>query len=172
MLKQHKRNGKVEKKNDTVQGRLLNDIIRYKIKTYTELNQFFNSQYIDYLNHKFAYAPKEAETAFVAIDKDFDWTNILCIKETRKILDGCVFSYLNNYYQLLDKDGVIIKIFKGTEITVMEDIFDHTIRAEYRKKVYFTRQIAGHRQDPIKRQQKIQNQKELDEYLRLQNTNN
>lgn len=54
----------------------------------------------------------------------------------------------------------------------MEDIFDHTIRAEYRKKVYSTRQIAGHRQDPIKRQQKIQNQKELDEYLRSQNQNN
>ena len=29
--------------------------------------------------------------------------------------------------------------------------------------------IEGHRQDIAKRQQKIQNQKELDEYLRLQN---
>ena len=161
--------GKVEKKNDTVQGRLLNDIKRYKIKTYAELNDFFNSKYIDYLNHKFAYPPKEKETAFVPLDKDFEWTNILCTKEERKILDGCVFSYANNYYQLIDDNNVIVKIFKGTTITVMEDIFDHTVRAEYRKKVYSTRQIAGHKQDPVKRQQKIQNQKELDEYLRLQN---
>lgn len=43
-------------------------------------------------------------------------------------------------------------------------------RAEYRKRVYSTRQIAGHKQNPLKRQQKIQNQKELDEYLRLQNS--
>ena len=64
-----------------------------------------------------------------------------------------MFSYSNNYYQLLDENGVIVKIFKGTDITVMEDIFDH-------------------RQDPVKRQQKIQNQKELDEYLRSQNQNN
>lgn len=162
--------GKVEKKNDTVQGRLLNDIKRYKITTYTELNDFFNSKYIDYLNHKFAYAPKETETAFVPLDKNFDWTNILCSKVERKILDGCVFSYANNYYQLVDKDGVIVKIFKGTAIIVMEDIFDHTIRVEYRKKIYSTRQIAGHKQEPVKRQQKIQNQKELDEYLRLQNS--
>lgn len=161
--------GKVEKKNDTVQGRLANDIKRYKIKTYAELNDFFNSKYIDYLNHKFAYPPKEKETAFVPLDKDFEWTNILCTKEERKILDGCVFSYANNYYQLIDDNNVIVKIFKGTTITVMEDIFDHTVRAEYRKKVYSTRQIAGHKQDPVKRQQKIQNQKELDEYLRLQN---
>ena len=45
--------GKVEKKNDTVQGRLLNDIKRYKIKTYAELNDFFNNKYINYLNVKF-----------------------------------------------------------------------------------------------------------------------
>ena len=162
--------GKVEKKNDVVQGRLLNDIKRYKIKTYAELNDFFNNKYIDYLNHKFAYAPKETETAFVPLDKKFNWTNILCTKEERKILDGCVFSYANNYFQLIDNNNVIVKIFKGTAITVMEDIFDHTVRAEYRKKVYSTRQIAGHRQDTAKRQQKIQNQKELDEYLRLQNS--
>ena len=164
--------GKVEKKNDTIQGRLINDIKRYQIKTYTELNRFFNEKYIDYLNHKFAYEPKENESAFESIDNDFDLSHIFCIKEKRKILDGCVFSYSNYYYQLLDENGVIVKIFKGTDITVMEDIFDHTIRAEYRKKVYSTRQIAGHRQDPLKRQQKIQNQKELDEYLRLQNQNN
>ena len=161
--------GKVEKKNDTIQGRLLNDIKRFKIKTYAELNIFFNNKYIDYLNHKFAYAPKETETAFVPLDKDFEWANILCTKEERKILDGCAFSYANNYYQLIDDNDVIIKIFKGTTITIMEDIFDHTIRAEYRKKIYSTRQIAGHKQNLVKRQQKIQNQKELDEYLKLQN---
>ena len=164
--------GKVEKKNDTIQGRLINDIKRYQIKTYTQLNNFFNEKYIDYLNHKFSYQPKEDESAFEPIDSNFDFSNILCIKEKRKILDGCVFSYSNNYYQLLDESGIIVKIFKGTDITVMEDIFDHTIRAEYRKKVYSTRQIAGHKQDPMKRQQKIQNQKELDEYLQSQNQNN
>lgn len=126
--------GKVEKKNDTIQGRLINDIKRYKIKTYTELNKFFNEKYIDYLNHKFSYSSKEDESAFEPIDSDFDFSNILCIKEKRKILDGCVFSYSNNYYQLLDENGVIVKIFKGTDITVMEDIFDHTIRTKYRKK--------------------------------------
>ena len=163
--------GKVEKKNDVIQGRLLNDIKRYKIKTYTELNKFFNETYANYLNNKFSYSPKEDETCFEPVDKVFDWTNILCRKEQRKILDGCVLSYANNYYQLLDEKGSIVKTYKGTEITVMEDVFDHTIRVEYRKKVYKTRQLDGHRQNPIKRQQKIQNQKELDEYLRLQNTN-
>lgn len=158
--------GKVEKKNDTVQGRLLNDIKRFKITTYAQLNDFFNREYIDYLNHKFAYPPAETEVAFVLVEKNFVWTNILCIKETRKILDGCVFSYSNNYYQLIDENETVIKIFKGTEITVMDDVFDHTIRAKYRNRIYSTKQVAGHKKDITKRQQKIQNQKELDEYLR------
>ena len=162
--------GKVEKKNDVIQGRLVNDINRFNIKTYSELNQFFNEKYIDYLNHKFSYPAKESEINFEPVDKDFDFSKILCIKETRKILNGCVFSYSNHYYQLLDEKEVIVKIFKGTEITVMEDIFNHTIRVEYRKKIYTTRQVAGHFHDPVKAQQKIQNQKELDEYLRLQNS--
>lgn len=162
--------GKIEKKNDTIQGRLINDIVRYGIKSYSELNDFFNSTYIHYLNHKFAYEPKEKELEFVPISKKMDFSKIFCIKEKRKILNGCVFSYSNNYYQLIDTSNVIVKIFKGTEIMVLENIFDHTIKAEYRKKIYSTRQIDGHRKDPIKRQQKIQNQKELDEYLRLQNT--
>ena len=163
--------GKVEKKNDVVQGRLINDIKRYNIKTYTQLNKFFNDKYIDYLNHKFSYLPKEEESLFVPVSKKFDFSKILCIKDKRKIVDGCVFSYENNYYQLLEKDGTIVKIFKGTEITVMKDIFDSTIRAEYRKKVYNTKQIEGHFHSLEHRQQKIQNQKELDEYLRLQNLN-
>ena len=34
--------------NKVVQNRLLNDIIRFKIKTYDELNKWFNDYYIDY----------------------------------------------------------------------------------------------------------------------------
>ena len=46
--------GKIEKMNFTIQNRLLNDIIRFNIKTYDELNKWFNSYYIKYINKKFA----------------------------------------------------------------------------------------------------------------------
>jgi len=164
--------GKVEKMNDTIQGRLINDIKRKKIATYAELNDFFNNEYIDYLNHKFSYPPKEPETEFVHINKNYDFSKILCIKEERKILDGCVFSTNNNYYQLLDSKGEIVKPFKGTKIKVMKDVFNGTIRAIFREKIYTTRQVHGHMQDPLKRQQKINNQKELNEYLEQQRLQN
>jgi len=160
--------GKVEKMNDTIQGRLINDIKRKKISTYAQLNEFFNDEYAKYLNHKFAYLPKEKDTGFVHLPKKTNLTNIFCVKEKRKVLDGCVFSLNNNYYQLIDVKEEIVKPFKGTEITTMEDIFDCTIRAIFKEKVYATRQVHGHKQDPIKRQQKINNQKELEEYLNQQ----
>ena len=47
----------------------------------------------------------------------------------------------------------------------MEDIFDHSIRIKYLGKIYNTKQLEGHFMSPEKRAIKIQNQKELDEYL-------
>lgn len=156
---------KIEKMNDTLQGRLLNDIIRYNIKNYAQLNIFFNKTYAKYINKKFAYSPKEQESAFIKIPKSTNLDNIFCIKEERQILNGCIFSYSNNHYQLIDKSKNIIKPFKGSKIIVLENVFSHSIKAEYKKVVYDTIRIEGHRMDNVKRQQEIQNQKELEQYL-------
>ena len=160
--------GKVEKKNDTVQGRLLNDIIRHKIKSYTQLNQFFNNFYADYLNKKIAYKPAQSESLFVPLDKDFDLSNIFFIKERRKILNGCLFSFNNNYYQILSKNNNVLNIFKGTEITVMKDVFDNSIKVEYRKQIYKVIQVANHLHQQACSQQVIHNQKELEQFLNNQ----
>ena len=71
--------GKIEKMNFTIQNRLLNDIIRFNIKTYDELNKWFNNYYIKYINKKFAYEPKEKEKEFVPLDGK-DLSTIFCIK--------------------------------------------------------------------------------------------
>lgn len=106
--------GKVEKWNNTIQNRLINDIKRYNIKSVDELNIFFN-----------------------------------------------------NYYQILDKDNSIKQIYKGTEIQVFENVLTKVVRAKYYNIFYETKQIEGHRQDSIKREQmKIDNQKQLEQVLR------
>ena len=113
--------GKVEKWNNTIQNRLINDIKRYGIKSIDELNVFFNDFYCNYLNEKYAYEPKENETAFVPL-VNTDLSNILCIRDTRTILNGNMFSWKNNYYQILDQDNSIKLIYKGTEIQVFENV--------------------------------------------------
>ena len=89
--------GKIEKMNYTIQNRLLNDIKRFNIKTYKELNEWFNDFYINYINKKFSYNPKEEETEFIPLGNT-DLTKIMCIKEERTVLNGNMISYKNNYY--------------------------------------------------------------------------
>lgn len=158
--------GKVEKWNNTIQNRLINDIKRYGIKSIDELNIFFNNFYCNYLNEKYAYEPKENETAFVPLGNT-DLSNILCIRDTRTILNGNMFSWKNNYYQILDQDNSIKLIYKGTEIQVFENVLTKKVKVKYCNIFYKTKKIEGHRQDPVKREQmRIDNQKQLEQVLK------
>jgi hypothetical protein len=158
--------GKVEKWNNTIQNRLINDIKRYEIKSVEELNIFFNDYYCNYLNQKYAYEPKEEETSFVPLD-DIDLSNILCIRYEREMLNGNVISYGNDYYQILDKDNSIKQIFKGTKLEVYQNVITNIVRVKYYNVFYETKKIEGHRQDPVKREQmRIDNQKQLEQVLK------
>ena len=158
--------GKVEKWNNTIQNRLINDIKRYGIKSIDELNIFFNDFYCNYLNEKYAYELKENETAFVSLDNT-DLSNILCIRDKRTILSGNMFSWRNNYYQILNQDNSIKLIYKGTEIQVFENVLTKKVNVKYYNIFYETKKIEGHRQDPVKREQmRIDNQKQLEQVLK------
>ena len=158
--------GKIEKMNETIQNRLLNDIIRYNIKTYEQLNKWFNDYYIGYINHKFSYPPKEEESEFVPLDNT-DLTKIMCIKEERTILNGNMISYKNEYYIVINDDLTDYIFYKGTKVEIWDDVFNNNIRIFKNGKIYNTRKIEGHRKDPVKREQKrIQDQKILEQVLR------
>ncbi|MGN1330772.1 MAG: hypothetical protein ACI4VN_05515, partial [Clostridia bacterium] len=134
--------------------------------TIDELNIFFNDYYCNYLNQKYAYEPKEKDTAFVPLD-NIDLSNILCIRDARTILNGNMISWNNNYYQVLDEDNSVKQIYKGTKIQVFENVLTKVVRIKYYNIFYETKQIEGHRQDPIKREQmRIDNQKQLEQVLR------
>ena len=159
--------GKIEKMNHTIQNRLLNDVIRFNIKNYDELNKWFNNYYIDYINKKFSYEPKEENTEFIPLDNT-DLTKIMCIKEERTILNGNMISYKNKYYMPINEDESNYVFYKGTKVEVWENIFDNKkIRIFKNKKVYNTRLIEGHRIDNDKKKQKIiQDQKILEQLFR------
>ena len=158
--------GKIENKNKVVQNRLLNDIKRFNIKTYDELNKWFNDYYIDYLNKKFSYPPLEEETDFIPLDNT-DLSTIMCIKVDRKILNGNMISINNNYYIPINSDGSDFVFYKGTTVEVWQDVFTNDIRIFKNNKIYKTRKIEGHRVDMKKKEQKIiDDQKQLEVLLR------
>ena len=104
--------------------------------------------------------------AFVPLD-NIDLSNILCIRNKRTILNGNMISWNNNYYQILDKDNSIKEIYKGTEIQVFENVLTKVVRVKYYNIFYETKQIEGHKQDSVKREQmRIDNQKQLEQVLK------
>ena len=159
--------GKIEKMNFTIQNRLLNDIKRFNINSYNDLNIWFNEYYINYINKKFAYKPQEEDSEFVPLD-DTDLSKIFCIKNERTILNGNMISIKNEYYIPIDDDGNDYVFYKGTKVEVWQDVFlPERVRICKNNKIYNTRHINGHRIDPVKREQKrINNQKELEQVLR------
>ena len=160
--------GKIERANKTLQGRLLVDIQRYNIKTYDELNTFFNNFYCDYLNHKFSYKPKDEDSAYVEISKDMDIISYMCIKSKRIFLDGNVFSYKNCYYKIYDSNGEIVHLFRGTTIEVRENIFSNKITVKYRNEIYDTVLIEK-RNKKDKVNNVINDQKDLVNYFKNNN---
>ena len=157
--------GKVERLNQTLQNRLLNDIKRFHIQTYSELNQWFNSYYKNYINKKFAYQPKEKEKAFVKLGKT-DLEYILCTRYERTILDGCVISYNKHYYQVIAQNDELKPIYKGTKIMVYENILNHHIYVKYYNKFYATKVLEDRMSLSEKRKiTKVENQKILEQVL-------
>ena len=158
--------GKVERMNKTIQNRLLNDIKRFNIQTYSELNEWFNSYYLKYLNRKFAYKPKNKEKAFIKIGNT-NLEYILCTRYERTMLDGCVISYNGHYYKVITNNNELKPIFKGTKVDVYENILSHKIYVKYYNKFYNTKII----EDRITRSEKIkitkvENQKILEQVLK------
>lgn len=158
--------GKIEKMNNTIQNRLLNDIKRFDIKTYEQLNKWFNDYYVGYINYKFSYEPKEEESEFVPLGET-NLSNIMCIKAERTILNGNMISIGNAYYVPLNDNGKDFVFYKGTKVEVWKDVFDGTVKIFKNGKIYNTRKAPGHVQDPTKREQKrIQDQKDLERVLK------
>jgi len=158
--------GKIERMNETIQNRLLNDIKRYNIKTYVELNKWFNDFYIDYINNKYSYPAAENESAFVPLG-DTDLTKIMCIKKERTILNGNMISIDNEYYIPVHPTNDSYTFYKGTIVEVWKDVFDGTVRIYKNNKIYNTKKVPGQRIDMTKKEQKrIDDQKQLEILLK------
>jgi hypothetical protein len=158
--------GKIERMNETIQNRLLNDINRFKIKTYDQLNKWFNEFYVGYINKKYSYSPSNPESAFIPLN-NANLSNIMCIKKNRTILNGNMISIDNEYYIPINDDGTDYIFYKGTTVEVWKDVFNSNVRIFKNNKIYNTRKIEGHRVDIQKKEQKrIDNQKQLETLLR------
>lgn len=152
--------GRIERYNGSVQRRIPNDIIRFGIKDYTELNKWFNSFYIPYINKKFSFIPLDPHDAFVPLD-GYDLSQIFTLRYTRTI-NNDMFSLEGNYYCLIDDNGEKIHIINDTKVSVRVDVFTQEIKVLRYGKLFNTVLVSEKKRT---KENVVNNQKGLQNYL-------
>ena len=152
--------GRVEKSNDTVQKRLVNDIKRFKIKNYDELNTWFNDFYIKYINQKFARLPKDPNDEYVPMDSNYDYDFLFSWRFERTINFNNMFSFNGYYYAPYDDEtGDIIPIRRTVKVALRQSVETKQIKI-YRMNKWYPCKIMG-KSTLGPKNKTVSNQKEL-----------
>lgn len=153
--------GRVERYNLTEQLRLVNDIVRFGIGGYDELDAWFNDFYAAYLNSKFSFPPSDPSSAFREPPEGYDPGRVFRIRLTR-IARGGMISYEMGLYLMVDSDGVIYDPGEGVRVNVYVDVWTDGLYVERYGKRY-TCVLAAVRRH--KKPELVDSQKELQELL-------
>lgn len=123
--------GRVERYNGTIQNRLPNDIIRFKVPhDYDELNRWLNDFYLPYMNKKFSFLPLDPNDHFRIVSESFDYSDLFRVCYPRQIRNNS-FSMGMKLYSPTNENGEVIPIKSGTKVTVFIDVFTEEMYIEY-----------------------------------------
>lgn len=129
--------GRVERAWGTFQDRLCSELRLHKVSTLLVANRYLTKVFIPKYNSKFARLPEAEGSAYRALPKDLDLSNIFCIKEERTVASDNTISYKTNTYQILPSNYRIS--FVKAKVLVHEHL-DGSIH------IFFKEQELRHKQ--------------------------
>lgn len=97
--------GRVERLWETLQSRLPIEFKLAGISTVDQANEFLVN-YIQLFNQMFAVEPANTESAFRSAFSNLNIDTILCVKLTRSVDAGGVFSFYNRNFKVIMKPGL------------------------------------------------------------------
>ena len=127
--------GKVERLWNTLQSRLPTDFKIAGISNVEQANEFL-SEYISYVNSKFAVEPEESISAYSQLPDHLNLDHILCVKQSRITDNSGVFSIHNKHF-LVANSLNLPEIPKKSKLNVIIST-SVGIKAEYQGNVYDT----------------------------------
>lgn len=96
--------GRIERLWETLQSRLPVEFKIAGVKTIDEANAFL-ATYISKFNQQFSVEPEDTESAFRELPNDIDLNTVLCVKVTRTVDNGAVFSLYNKSFKILENNN-------------------------------------------------------------------
>ena len=125
--------GRVERLWETLQSRLP---VEFKIAGITSIDQAndFLKQYIPKFNAKFAVEATNPEPIFRPLPESPAIDYVLCVKQTRMIDNGSVFSFHNRHFKVVMESGFPTILPKSQVNVLVSPKFG--IKAEYKETIY------------------------------------
>ncbi len=93
--------GRIERLWATLQSRLPVEFAIRDISSIDQANEFL-ANYIYAYNSEFAVEPADSDSMFIRPDSSINLDYLLCIKETRNVDSGGVFSFKNKTFKVVD----------------------------------------------------------------------
>jgi len=118
---------------DQLAGKIVNDT--QFGRAMKELGITLLSTYIDKFNQQFSVEPEDAESAFRVLPPAIDLDTVLCVKITRTVDNGGVFSLYNRNFKVLENQSSNILHPRKSKIYVLiSPVFG--IKAQYEKTTF------------------------------------
>jgi transposase len=92
--------GRSERLNETLQGRLPQELRLRGIKTKDEANKYLRQEYLKEHNKRFAIKPEQQGSAFIPVPKTTDLDRIFCFKHERTVNNDNTVSFNNRLLQI------------------------------------------------------------------------
>lgn len=124
--------GRIERLWETLQDRLTVEFQLAAVSSIEQANQFFIS-YIPKFNARFALKAADPLCAFRAVSENLSLDNILCVKESRILDNGLVFSFYNRHFQIAADSNNLIHPKSKVQVLVSPKF---GVRAQYGENVY------------------------------------
>ncbi len=120
--------GRSERLNETLQGRIPQELRIRGIKTKQEANRYLKTEYVREHNKRFAIKPQQQGTAFTAAPKTIDLDKVFCFKHERTVNNDNTISFDNRLFQIGPSELRVS--FAKCRVTVYEHI-DGSITVGY-----------------------------------------
>ena len=92
--------GRSERLNQTLQGRIPQELRLRGIKTKEEANKYLRTEYLKEHNRRFAIKPENTGSAFIPVPKTMDLDKIFCFKHERAVNNDNTISYNHRILQI------------------------------------------------------------------------
>jgi transposase len=126
--------GRIERLWQTLQDRLTKEMSLAGVDSIDAANMFLPT-FLKRFNARFAVNPFDPNPAFLPCPDEDSLLLSLSVRSQRKADSGSTISFRRTKYQLVDTNGYVLPLKKGSSVTIHEEL-SGVLRAVYKDKVY------------------------------------